>query len=235
MKSAHNAQTNLFRLSCSVTSFPFQDPSPSESDARLLGLRFDIRDRDGKFDNPYYILLKRTEEGSLVRIYRHTIPAFIPVRELEDQCLPRPEQSSNSAEGQDLHKLVQRVRQELVSWHLRKEAIERINDQLGLKSRAGPIEAQEPLDSLLEHEQQSSDGHGVVSIQPTSVEAEYVRVQWRDGKLGRIKLSNSGDLDRCVIYGDDGRVKEVEDFLMDGKAHVKELGNRLKLLHQRQT
>lgn len=90
-------------------------------------------------------------------VYRHTIPAFVPIRELEHRFLPRPspeldsedddddgdavgdphQQRSLDSEGgaaprQDLHGLVNRVRHALVSWTLRRASILRLQGQLGL-------------------------------------------------------------------------------------------------------
>ncbi|KAL9108719.1 MAG: hypothetical protein Q9227_006515 [Pyrenula ochraceoflavens] len=233
-KAAKDTTTNIHRMTCSVTSFPFQDPSPSEKDSRLLGIRFDICRQDGTYDSPYYILLKRLDGACSVKVYRHTIPAFIPLRTLEEQYLPQSDVENQSTPEQDLHKLVQKVRQDLVSWRLRNEAIQMLKNQLGLHE-IHETDEHDSEDSTSRQNTPSLDRHGVVNVKLTSVEAEYVRIQWRDGRIGRIKLSKSGKVERCVVYGENGRVKKAEDLLEGGGGRVEELASRLEMLERQRT
>lgn len=185
--SQKHSQSNIHRLAFSTTAFPFVDPSPTDP-AKLLGIRIDICRRDGKFDKPYYVLLKRGDNE--LHVYRHTIPIFIPIRELEDQYLP-----------QNIHLFVRKLRQELNSWIARCDTIESL---------------------------QESSIPNIQSVSATSQEARYVRLEWNDGRIGRIKLSNKGLIERTVVYGLEGRAMKTEKILADGNQSVEGLVKTLE-------
>ena len=184
--SQKHAQLNIHRLTFSTTAFPFVDPSPIDP-AKLLGIRIDICRRDGKFDKPYYVLLKRSDG---LRVYRHTIPVFISIRELEDQYLPS-----------NIHLFVRKLRQELNSWIARCDAIELL---------------------------QETSIPNIRSVAAVSQEARYVRLEWNDGRIGRIKLSNKGLIERAVVYGLEGRAMKTEKTLADGNQSIEGLVQTLE-------
>jgi central kinetochore subunit Mal2/MCM21 len=241
---------NIHRLAFSVTSFPYTDPSPETSHIPLLGIRIDICSRTGKFDAPYYIHLKRkplndtTNELDELSVYRHTIPSHIPLRNYEAQYLPPRDEgygsevSSESANAskQDLHMFIRKVRRDIVSWTLRREAIEVLAEKLGLVPESttdvGAAKSDEyasfvaPVDA--------ADGSVFKSIAATAVEARFVRVVWANGRLARVKISDKGLVERAVVFGEvsgeDRRIKVAEKVLVgDGFVRIEELSELLKV------
>ena len=238
--STTNHQTNMHRLSFTVTTFPFTDPSPNNTHlhGRLLGIRLDHCSRHGTFQKPYYILLRRVEEeGDEWRVHRHTIPAFVALETLEEQFLPLKDEDEgytvadsdgNRKIKQDLHGFVRKVRHELICWELRRGAIELLKEQLEL---IPPQNADEDDEEMDDHSQEDRIGlYGIQSIEATAFEARQARITWTDGTIARIKISNKGLIERAVVVGENGRIKGVENLLMDGESRIEELVQKLKVL-----
>ncbi|KAI5298298.1 hypothetical protein KEM56_004164, partial [Ascosphaera pollenicola] len=231
-KHTRHIDSNLHRLVFSVTSFPYTDPSPHRSDAekKLLGVRIDVSRRDGGYEKPFYVLLRRVtveaeekkgEKEVRLVVHRHTIPEFIPVRELERRYLPVPtadadEDGEEEEEdevaalkrtpplppppppSQNLHAFAREIRNALVSWHLRVDAVKLLQHQLSSSALAS-----------------ASNLH---SIQATSLEHRFLRLEWRDGRVGRVKLGEQGQIERVVVVSaDGGREKDVEFAVQRGE------------------
>ncbi|KAM5442568.1 hypothetical protein MferCBS31731_002447 [Microsporum ferrugineum] len=225
LESDRHAETNHHRIVFSATSFPFKDPSPHTDSPDLLGVRIDVNVRDGTFVKPYYLLLRRAgEDRKSLQIHRHTIPVFIPLKQLEQRYLPR--QASDDDSGnlkpwkrrkQNLKALVRELRRELVAWHLRRDAVTLLQEQLGITG-AGSVDL--PA---------GSNAHtlGISSVTAASVEARYIRIQWQDGRIGRVKVSNRGLVERVIIIGDNGRDKITETVIAGGDARAEGIVQRL--------
>ncbi|EGC41703.1 conserved hypothetical protein [Histoplasma capsulatum var. duboisii H88] len=236
LSSGEHARTNHHRMTFSVTSFPFKDPSPHATSPNLLGIRFDICTRHGKFVQPYYLLLKHVgrSEKKILQVHRHTIPVFIPLSQLERKYLPVP-QGTNEADStstkprntpkQDLRSLVRELRQELVAWHLRCDALRWLQEELGLLDESNQALSSQPS---TREDQLPANGLGIVFVSATAVEARYIRIEWRDGRVGRIKLSNSGFVERAIIIGDEGRDKMTENLLTGGDGRIESVIERLR-------
>ncbi|EXJ64381.1 hypothetical protein A1O7_00717 [Cladophialophora yegresii CBS 114405] len=286
----HN-RSNIHRLAFGVTAFPFIDPSPElQAKNPLLGIRIDVCNRNGKFDSPYYIFCVRsTDSGQDLSIHRHTIPALVPLEQYEREFLPLTSQAREEDEGyvgsdgventtgearkQDLHLLVSRVRYDLVSWRLRRDAAEWLKEELGLfdrQSRSGersnsPDSANssggergkrlEPDSANSEHEDENysspdtemtdSDSDedevtgrfNVDSLTTLEVDARQLRIIWSDDRVGRLKVSDDGRIEKAVVIGEDGsRVRDVERILTGDETegcNVKQLLRRLELVYTR--
>jgi central kinetochore subunit Mal2/MCM21 len=173
-----------------------------------------------------------------MRIHRHTIPVFIPLKEYEEQYLPLQDEgygSEQSTDGntsmkQDLHTLVQKVRHDLVSWTRRREAIELLRDKLGLSKLEE--EDAEMTDQEDENTPREDDegSFGVRNISEVSVEARYAKIVWRDGRAGRVKISDKGMIERAVVFGEEGRVRNAERILSEGSISIQELASKLEEL-----
>ncbi|OJD22965.1 hypothetical protein ACJ73_05679 [Blastomyces percursus] len=238
LSSGKHAQTNLHRITFSVTSFPFKDPSPHVTSPNLLGIRIDICTRNGTFVKPYYLLLKRVggPEKKFLQLHRHTIPVFIPLAQLERKYLSVP-RGTNGADSkiakssktpkQDLCSLVRELRRELVAWHLRCDALKWLQEELGIPDESDIDESQSSQRSLHKDPLPESDLE-VVSVTATAIETRYIRIEWRDGRVGRIKLSNTGYVERAIIIGDEGRDKVTENLLTGGDGRIENAVERLR-------
>lgn len=245
-----HSETNHYRIAFGTTAFPFKDPSPSAPAENLLGLRIDVCTRNGRFAKPYYVLLRRErvkggKEKSL-RVYRHTVPAFISVPKLESVYLPFKGPSTKapgdvdqdgdesedegeslkqthkikSVRNQDLRGFSRELRRELVAWHLRCDAVDLLRERLGFQesdSDSGSVGRLSP-DSKA----------GIVSLESTAIETRYVRLEWEDGRVGRFKLSNAGVVERAVVIGDEGRDKQTETAMTRGGGRIESLVERLQ-------
>ncbi|KAL1968118.1 hypothetical protein VTN77DRAFT_2249 [Rasamsonia byssochlamydoides] len=228
--------SNRHRIAFSATTFPFKDPSPHSDSPNLLGVRIDVCARDGKFARPYYVLLRR-EKGDAKRlaVYRHTIPAFIPIETLEKRYLLRSSRKDvdggdnetlkpEKTKRQDLPAFVRHLRRELVAWHLRRDSIAWLRERLGISGDGDGENASEDRRIA----SPTADQTQIVSLTPTSLEARYARLEWQDGRVGRFKISNSGLVERAVVIGDYGRDKSIEDALTGGDRRVENILDRLK-------
>lgn len=258
-----HSQSNIHRLGVGVTAFPFDDPSPEiQSKNPLLGIRIDVCNRAGRFDSPYYIFCIRggAEEGIVnqeLRIHRHTIPAFVPLQDYEKQYLPLSdegyggsEDSMMSADGaerkQDLHTLVARVRHDLVSWRLRQDAIDWARDELEIpasKTQSGASDRTadgdntnghgEAQDESLSDVEEPVGKFGVREVSTVSVDARHARIVWTDDRVGRIKISDDGRIEKAVVFGQDARIGDVERILTEDSSTVSSLVERLETIHRR--
>ncbi|KAL4975193.1 Cenp-O kinetochore centromere component-domain-containing protein [Aspergillus desertorum] len=161
---------NHHRIAFSTTTFPFEDPSPvtdggaGKDSKNLLGVRIDICVRNGRFTKPYYILLRKVRAAAgdaekdqteiRLKIHRHTIPAFIPVQQIERILLPDHAHVLADSDGngndnidqpkkkltpptrkQNLQLFVREIKRQLVAWHMRLDAIYFIREQIGIIQR----------------------------------------------------------------------------------------------------
>ncbi|PGH06964.1 central kinetochore subunit Mal2/MCM21 [Blastomyces parvus] len=238
LDSGKHAQTNHYRITFSVTSFPFKDPSPHATSSNLLGIRIDICTRHGTFVKPYYLLLKRVggPDEKFLQVHRHTIPIFIPLTQLEQRYLsvPRGTNGADSAIAksgkspkQDLRRLVRELRRELVAWHMRCDALKWLQEELGILDESDRDGSQSPQHNPHNNPLPGSD-LGIVSVTATAVETRYIRFEWRDGRVGRIKLSNTGYVERAIIIGDEGRDKVTENLLTGGDGRIESAIERLR-------
>ncbi|EFE44966.1 conserved hypothetical protein [Trichophyton verrucosum HKI 0517] len=226
VESKRHAETNHHRIVFSATSFPFKDPSPHTDSPDLLGFRIDVNVRDGTFVKPYYLLLRRTGgDRKLLQIHRHTIPVFIPLKHLEQKYLPIQASEDGSGGGlkpwkrkkQNLKGLVRGLRRELVAWHLRRDVITLLQEQLGIANlNSTDIPANTTAFKL-----------GILSVTAASIEARYIRFQWQDGRIGRVKVCNRGLVERVIIIGDNGRDKVTEMTIAGGDTRAESIVQRL--------
>ncbi|KIW15288.1 hypothetical protein PV08_05333 [Exophiala spinifera] len=249
------SSSNVYRLSFGVTSFPFHDPSPEiQPKNPLLGIRFDICDRNGHFDSPYYLFCIKVggDEGPStreLRIHRHTIPALVPLEEYEKQYLPLSDEGYGGSEDslmsieetqrkQDLHGLVSRVRHDLVAWRSRLDAIEWVRDKLGISvlkdKRRGPgqeVEHGNDGDTSLLDIDAPAGNFGIREFEAVGVDARQVRILWSDDSVGRIKITDQGKIKKAAVIGFDGHIASVERVLTEGDATVFDLLDRLQEIH----
>lgn len=198
----------------------------------------DVCGRDGRYVQPYYLLLKKVPgKEKRVRVHRHTIPGFISLEKIERIYLPCPGFSPGTGEDededeaammkpwkgkkgsrrkQDLRGFIREVRRELVAWQLRRDALDLLKERLGLED--GSEDA---------GERQLADSLGIASLSATALDARYFRLLWEDGGLGLLRVSNAGIVDRAVVMDDAGRNKGLELALTGGDGRVESLLDRL--------
>ena len=206
-----------------MTAFPFTDPTPATSDdslldPHLLGIRFDITARDGKYKDPHYILCRRIRpDRRAFKVHKHTIPNLIPIKEYEARFLPGNEEGDEldgdesledsaivgPTEKQNLHAFVSRIRQDLVSHSMRADAIESIAEQLGLRR----IKTED--ENAAAQSQPEANNLGILKFDATGPDALLIRIYWKDGRVGRIQLRDDGTIEKAAVFGESAEGKNV--------------------------
>lgn len=199
----------------------------------MLGVRIDISNSEGQYDKPYYILAQRVvNSGDHLRIYRHTIPAFIPIRRYEEMYLPQQDEGygsgdTTSSQRQDMHGLLKHVRHDLVSWTQRRETIEILQRQLRISSRATDSGTAEAVRDM------SVGIFGIRSLTATSVESTQIKIEWTNGAVGRLRVSEKGIVEKAVVYDHGGRSKAVEMMFIRDTCSILNLATRLEAVYAR--
>jgi central kinetochore subunit Mal2/MCM21 len=206
--AAHNTQS-LYRACAGITTFRMRDPDPKAVDGgNVLGVRIDVVTR-ARFAKPYYLLLNRPWDGQKQywRLHRHTVPPAVPVEAIAARCLPAPPKKSQAAIGdvddgqivrhvkkQDLIKFVRTLRRDMVRYHNRIAGVADLRHAAGLditgrkpKSRSG------------------AGGGSIADISPADSAAKQIKIDWADGKSGRLVLDEDGHVTKFVILNEQGR------------------------------
>jgi central kinetochore subunit Mal2/MCM21 len=224
--SKHLAQSkeNLYRVCAGITTFRLQDPDPNSVDGgRVLGIRIDVSNA-GRFARPYYVMLNKPFAGQeLLRVHRHTVPPCIPLAALAARHLPVPKLDSDSDEKgqvkQDLGRFVRALRRQIVAYQNRTATIK------GLRREFKLDEEREKGKKGKERERV------IVDISAADAEAKQVRIEWVDGRVGRCVVGDSGNVEKCVVIGEQGRDWEVERRILGGEKgdpSMRGIGERLK-------
>ncbi|EXJ85559.1 hypothetical protein A1O1_05923 [Capronia coronata CBS 617.96] len=163
---------------------------------------------------------------------------------------------------QDLHGLVERVRHDLIAWRLRQEAIDLLREELGLpipKAKSHDIpnpnedsksmkqnipddddDNDDPEDENMDGSDDDGASHdpvglfGVREFSAVSVDARQIRIIWADGRVARLRITEEGRIEKVVVIGLDGRMRDQERILMDGIPMLRELGERLEEVERHQ-
>ncbi|KAL2065304.1 hypothetical protein VTL71DRAFT_2973 [Oculimacula yallundae] len=208
----HN-QENLYRACAGITTFRVQDPDPNAVDGgNVLGIRIDVSSM-GRFVKPYYVMLNRPWAGrgegerrgeGLLRVHRHTLPVCIPLAALAERFLPHGKGSVGPGGGvkekggnkQDLKRFVRALRREIVGYHNRITVVKGLRREFRLD------------------EKESRKGKGrekvIVDISAADAETKQIRIEWVDGRIGRVVVDEKGVVKKCVVIGEDGRDWETE-------------------------
>ncbi|KAI1820079.1 cenp-O kinetochore centromere component [Xylaria intraflava] len=214
-QSAHKQQC-LYRACASVTTFKVKDPDPNAVDGgNVLGLRFEIMSK-AKFVRPYYVMLTRPYANRrYLRVHRHTVPPCIPLPGLAARHLPPP--TAKDDEGvpkkQDISLFARALRRELTRYHNRAAVIGDMRRAAGLGSKETPEPGFEPA---------------IVDISAADAEAKQISMQWRDGRTGRLIMSDDGEIVKMVVQGDQGRDRGTVREFLGTAVRAEEVTMRLK-------
>lgn len=221
-------QQCLYRTCAGITTFRANDPDPNAVNGGIvLGLRIEVMTRT-KFLRPYYVLLNRPytvskETAGLLRIHRHTVPPCIPISGLAARYLPAPSSSARDREGdseatmprqQNLSRFVRALRREIVRYHNRVAMIADLRKAVG-------------LDGKRKDAKQLADKSPILAISAADTQAKQVRIDWKDGRAGRLVIGDGGEVVSLVVIGDRGRDREItRDLLSDG-SRLEDVAKRL--------
>ncbi|MCJ1245595.1 hypothetical protein MMC30_002799 [Trapelia coarctata] len=181
---------NTYRICAGATMFESRDPDPNAVDGgRITGVRIEVYNQHTRtFNPPYYLLFNRPKSTSpSLCIHRHTIPPCIPLPTLAAKYFPSsPPTNQKRPMSQNLPHLVRELRRMLVSYHRRKEAVDKVSEEL-------------------KHLGRGHDGDKVKNIEAADAEAKSLRIEWDSGVEGRVDIERSGRLKRVVVVREDGK------------------------------
>jgi central kinetochore subunit Mal2/MCM21 len=217
---AHDQQC-LYRLGASVTTFKVRDPDPHAVDnGVVLGLRFDVM-TSARYLHPYFVFLNRpwASERGFFRVHRHTVPPCIPLSGLAARHLPAPKKRTEDdtiatdQPRQDLVLFVRTLRREMVRYHNRVGAMADIRRGVGLaKPKAN----------------ETAGRKSVVDVRAIDPEAKQVRLEWSDGRSGRIVMDDDGKVTKAVVFGPRGRDRETARALFEHGMRVEDVAGKLQ-------
>ncbi|CZT08045.1 uncharacterized protein RAG0_13274 [Rhynchosporium agropyri] len=214
-----HTQENLYRTCAGITTFRVQDPDPNAVDGgNVLGIRIDASG-GGKFVKPYYVMLNKPWAGSeLLRVHRHTVPVGIPLAALAERYLPNGKGSAaiGSKEvgfhKQDLRRFVRALRREIVGFHNRVSIVKSLRREFRLdetESRKG-----------------KSREKVIIDISAADAETKQVRIEWIDGRIGRVVVDEKGVVRQCIVTGEEGRDSEIERRVVG--VRMEDVGEKLR-------
>ena len=235
-KQARHNQTALHRICAGATAYRVRDPDPHAVDeGRILGIQIEVF-VNRAFIPPYHLLLHRPSPASpALKIHHHTIPPCIPLAPLAAAHLPQPSAAGGdpARPAQNLPRLVRALRRELVAYHLRLAAVEKLRVVAGVPSQATEKEGElgDVLNAGGEMEmgrggrRKRGQGRGSVVAVVADAAVREARCEWSSGLTARMKVSKDGVVEKVVVRtAEGGRDWEVEK---KGKGHLGGLFGRL--------
>lgn len=195
---------NIYRACAGVTAYKVKDPDPCAVDnGNVLGVRIDVSIR-GQFVETYHVLFNRPNAAhkTMLKIHKHTIPPCIPLQPLADRWIPVMRKSAEQPTEQDLVRFGRQLRKELVSWHMRLDALEELRRQAQVDSQstdkkqtAGDSALGTVLNAFVSDDDESEEEDDPVeqtgSPRFTRIEADNavreVTAVWSNGRVGIFK------------------------------------------------
>lgn len=221
----------LYRACAGITTFRVRDPDPNAVDGgNVLGVRIEVMMRS-RFLRPYFVLLNRPYSGDdrrrrFLRVHRHTVPPCIPLAGLAARHLPSPKAAAARGENggdsvaaaserrQDLSRFVRCLRREIVRYHNRVSVIADLRRAVGLDGKRRDAE-------------DLAEGSALYAISAADTEAKHVRIDWKDGRSGRLVIGDDGDVVKLVVLGETGRDRELTRELLGGGSRLEDVARRL--------
>lgn len=212
-------QQCLYRICAGITAFKVRDPDPNAVDGgTVLGLRFEVMSK-AQFCKPYFVMMNRPYPGSdFLKVHRHTVPPYIPLSGLAARHLPPPlvdDAVGGDKVKQDLLHFARCLRKEIVRHHNRVGAIADIRRDIGIADNGAA-------------------GEWIVDVSAADPEAKQVRLEWADGRLGRVVMDDDGLVTQAVVFEAEGRDRETMRGLGEKGLRVEDLAGKLTQLRQKE-
>jgi central kinetochore subunit Mal2/MCM21 len=232
---------NIYRACAGVTSYKVKDPDPHAlNEGNILGVSIDISLR-GSFVETYHVLLsvKQKDDKRILGIHKHTIPPCIPLQQLSDKWLPASGKDEENDPEQDLIRFGRLLRKELVSWHLRVNAVQESREEAGLAQSKQDSEIEgfastgKILNAFVSDDEASSDvaegeeEDGSARILEIEADAavRQITIAWSDRRTAVMAITKDGRVERAVCRTRDG----ARDVVLSRKA-IGPMGGLLRRL-----
>ncbi|KAH8907744.1 hypothetical protein BR93DRAFT_563745 [Coniochaeta sp. PMI_546] len=171
-----------------------------------------------------------------LRVHRHTIPNCIPIGGLAARYLPPPTVIDATSDEdvlvkrrtQNLSLFVKELRQRLVAYHNRLGAVADMRKAAGLgaddkesteKSKKDASDTQQAKESSEgdegpEDSVEESGPPRILEISLADAEAKQIKIDWSNGDVCRLVVDDGGEIEKCVMYGAQGRdMPAAREFL----------------------
>ncbi|KAF2752353.1 hypothetical protein M011DRAFT_394241 [Sporormia fimetaria CBS 119925] len=220
-----------YRACTGITAYKVRDPDPMAVDeGNVLGVRIEVF-VEGRFVDTYHVLLIRphSKHESLLKIHHHTIPSCIPVHRLAHRYLPQLRKDEAEPAEQDLVSFGRALRKELVSWHLRTAAIEKLRKRAELPTGSAKerAEQKEPVfghianDFINDTEEDEEDSDMMeeegerrapkIARLEADAGVNKVTIIWTDGRTAVAQITKDGQVFKGAVKAKDGqRSTELE-------------------------
>jgi central kinetochore subunit Mal2/MCM21 len=213
---------NVYRACAGVTAYKVKDPDPCAVDnGNVLGVRVEVS-IGGRFVDTYHVLFNRPDERkrNVLKIHKHTIPPCIPLQPLANRWLPKATKDADATMEQNLIKFGRSLRKELVSWHLRQNALEKLRAEAGIVKDAmeqgyekGKAGIGQVVNAFVSDDEDEEEEEGVQSarvgpVKITDIEGDAavreVTITWSNGNTGVVKVTKDGNVDMAIFRSRDG-------------------------------
>ena len=210
---------NIYRACAGVTAYKVKDPDPyAANDGNILGVSIDVS-LGGRFVETYHVLLsvRDKEEKKVLRIHKHTVPPCIPLQHLANKWLPGSGKDEEIDPEQDLVRFGRLLRKELVSWHMRVNAVEELRTEAGLETPkrnaedVGATNVGKVLNAFVSDDEASSDAEEEdedSTPRMLDIEADaairQITITWSDRRTAVMSISKDGRVDQAVCRTKDG-------------------------------
>ncbi|KAF3049194.1 hypothetical protein E8E11_010118 [Didymella keratinophila] len=207
---------NTYRACAGVTAYKVKDPDPNAvNNGDILGISVEVP-VNGGFVDTYHVLftIRDYETSKRLRVHKHTIPACIPLQQLANKWLSQGTKDGDSAKdpGQDLVKFGRALRKELVSWHMRLDAVQDMRSQAKLPDPQAEDELDNDvisggrvLNAFVSSDPPSSDAEeddGSSPVRILDIEADaavrQVTITWSDGRTAVLVVTKDGRVERAT-------------------------------------
>lgn len=226
-KQQAHAQQCTYRICAGITTFRVRDPDPNAVDnGTVLGLRIEVMTR-ARFARPYFVFLNRpyASASTSLRVHRHTVPPCIPLNGLAARYLSAPRRSGDDAQtgeketappsrAQNLPRFARELRREIIRYHNRVAMVADLRKVLGLDGKRRDAE-------------ERAERSPIYAIGAADAESKQIRIDWKDGRSGRLVLGDDGEVSKVVVLGEMGRDREVTRELLSGGNRLEDVARRL--------
>ncbi|PKS09475.1 hypothetical protein jhhlp_004091 [Lomentospora prolificans] len=215
-------QQCLYRICAGVTAFKVKDPDPNAVDGgKVLGLRFEVMSK-GQFIHPYFVMLNRPwlPDSDFLNVHRHTVPPYIPLPGLAGRHLPPPPEkgSQDLPPKQDLAHFARCLRKEIVGYHNRVGSIADLRRDIGVTG----------------NEDTDDEEKWLIDVSAVDPEAKQIKLEWANGRTGRVVIDADGFVKQLIIFGPEGRDRESMRALWSENLRIEDLAGRLTQLRQKE-
>lgn len=213
---------NIYRACAGVTAYKVQDPDPCAVDnGNVLGVRVDVS-VGNRFVETYHVLFNRPdpERKNMLRIHKHTVPPCIPLQPLANKWLPVARKDDAEVE-QDLVRFGRALRKELVSWHLRQDALEKLRAEAGLakegdarqEKRQDGTEISKVLNAFVSDDEDDEDeeelrraheGPARITEMEADTAVRELTILWSTGSRGVVRVGKDGEIEKAVFRSREG-------------------------------